>query len=43
MRNTPLHELIGTFKSVKLAVSAANDYRLGAEQRRNRVAANAQR
>lgn len=37
MRYSPLQNLVGTIKSVKLAVSAANDYRERAERRRVRV------
>ncbi|HWU62445.1 MAG TPA: hypothetical protein VN112_10520 [Ensifer sp.] len=37
MRYNPLQNLVGTIKSVKLAVSAANDYRERAERRRARI------
>lgn len=38
MRYNPLHNLVGTIQSVKLAVSAAHDYRQRAERRRERIA-----
>ncbi|MET3613239.1 hypothetical protein ABID16_001544 [Rhizobium aquaticum] len=37
MRYNPLQNLAGTIKSVKLAVSAASDYRERTERRRARV------
>lgn len=37
MRYNPLQNLAGTIKSIKLAVSAANDYRERSERRRARV------
>ena len=41
MRYNPLQNLVGTIKSVKLAVSAANDYRERAERRRARISGRA--
>ncbi|SOC86233.1 hypothetical protein SAMN05421890_4759 [Ensifer adhaerens] len=37
MRYNPFQNLVGTIKSVKLAVSAAHDYLERAERRRSRV------
>ena len=38
MRYNPLHEITGAIASVKLAVSAASDYRERAERRRRKLA-----
>jgi hypothetical protein len=37
MRYNPLQGLVGTLESVKLAVSAANDYRARTERRHKRL------